>query len=190
MTDVRGKEKADYAATLTDYNESIDAIGRAIGVLREHEKSTAQAEFLQKVATLKRTPAEAKAAIQSYLQQPSLDDYSAPEAHAYEFQSGGIVNMLKKLQDDFEGERRALQQEEADNQHNYENEKQTLDDEIELGNQNIGRKNKRGAKAKADAAAAEAALIEETNQKAENVKTLAETKVDLSTKTKDHAAMM
>ena len=45
---------------------------------------------------------------------------SAPQANAYEFQSGGIVDMLEKLKDKFEDERTDLEKEESNARHAYE----------------------------------------------------------------------
>lgn len=44
-------------------------------------------------------------------------DYSAPEANAYEFQSGSIVDMLKKLQDQFREKLGESQKEEMNSKH-------------------------------------------------------------------------
>merc|ERR1719194_114871 len=45
---------------------------------------------------------------------------SAPQANAYEFQSGGVVDMLEKLKDKFEDERTDLEKEESNARHAYE----------------------------------------------------------------------
>ena len=50
-------------------------------------------------------PAEAKRAIDAFVQQSESLDVSAPEANAYEFQSSGVVEMLEKLLDKFIDER-------------------------------------------------------------------------------------
>ena len=64
------------------------------------------------VAALKQLsliPADAKKAIDAFLQAPSDDEglaVSAPEANAYEFQSSGVIEMLEKLLDKFIDERK------------------------------------------------------------------------------------
>ena len=45
---------------------------------------------------------------------------SAPQANAYEFQSGGVVEMLEKLKDKFEDLRSELEKEEMDAKHAYQ----------------------------------------------------------------------
>merc|ERR1719235_2064379 len=58
------------------------------------------------------------------------DDGAAPEANAYEFQSGGIVDMLKKLQDDFRKQAKQCDKEEMNSKHAYDMVMQDLTDSI------------------------------------------------------------
>merc|ERR1719316_1219115 len=44
---IREKEKADFTATLQDYSESIDALERAIAVLKKQSADRPQAELFQ-----------------------------------------------------------------------------------------------------------------------------------------------
>merc|ERR1719498_240054 len=129
-TEVRNKEKADYQTTHTDYSESIDAVSRALVVLKQqaHDRKQAGAALLQ-VTALKGVPASAKRVVEAFLQQ-SQDPLavSAPEANAYEFQSGGVVDMLEKLQDKFRDERTSLEREEMDAKHAFEQMAQDLTD--------------------------------------------------------------
>merc|ERR1719386_363080 len=67
---------------------------------------------------------------------------SAPEANAYEFQSGGIVDMLNKLKDKFKDEMVALEEEELNAKHAYEQLSQELHDSIENANAEIARRTK------------------------------------------------
>jgi len=115
-TKVRETEKADYDATHKDYSESIDALERAIAVIKKQDFTRAQAASLIQVSALKNMkmiPDEAKAAITAFIQRSSSDEeVSAPEAAGYEFQSSGIVEMLEKLLDKFISERTTLEKEE------------------------------------------------------------------------------
>ena len=63
--------------------------------------------------------------------EEDLLDGSAPQANAYEFQSGGIVDMLEKLKDKFEDERTDLEKEESNARHAYEMLIQDLTAQIE-----------------------------------------------------------
>merc|ERR1719235_12875 len=118
-TKVREIEKADYDATHKDYSESVDALERAIAVLKKQAHDRKQAALVQvsSLQDLSLIPAEAKRTIDAFLQQSlgSQEDglaVSAPEANAYEFQSSGVVEMLEKLLDKFIDERTTLEKEE------------------------------------------------------------------------------
>merc|ERR1719408_196014 len=72
---------------------------------------------LLQVASMARVPASVKRTIYAFLATDSevMQDplsVSAPQAHAYEFQSGGVVEMLGKLEDKFKDERNQLEKEE------------------------------------------------------------------------------
>merc|ERR1719352_2221399 len=122
-TNVREIEKTDYDALHKDYSESIDALTRAIAVLKKQDYDRKQASFAQ-VAALKNMnliPADAKKAIDLFLMQdPEGLAVSAPEANAYEFQSSGVIEMLEKLLDKFIDERTTLEKEEMNSKHAYD----------------------------------------------------------------------
>merc|ERR1719443_2671252 len=114
-TKVREIEKADYDATHKDYSESVDALERAIAVLKKQNYDRKQASLAQVAAlkSLNLIPKEAKHAIDLFFaQDPEGLAVSAPEANAYEFQSSGVVEMLEKLLDKFIDERTTLEKEE------------------------------------------------------------------------------
>merc|ERR1711943_184165 len=67
-TNVREIEKTDYDATHKNYSESVDALERAIAVLKKQAHDRKQAALLQ-LKTLNLIPAEAKKAIDVFLQQ-------------------------------------------------------------------------------------------------------------------------
>jgi len=119
-TKVREIENADYDKTHADYSESVDALERAIKVLKDKSVNTAQASLLQ-VKSLDMIPSSAKNAIQQFLQQdPEFLDQSPPEANAYEGQSAGIIEMLNKLLDKFVAERTQLEKDEMNAKHAYD----------------------------------------------------------------------
>merc|ERR1719446_765816 len=138
-TKVRDIEKADYDATHKDYSESIDALRRAIAVLKEQAYDRKQASLLQ-LSALKLMPEEAKRTIDAFLaQDPDAGaqdadvaslDVSAPQANAYDFQSHGIIEMLEKLLDKFVDELTTLEKEEMNSQHEFEMLVQDLTAEI------------------------------------------------------------
>merc|ERR1719428_2011799 len=127
-TKVREIEAADYEAAHKDYTESIDALERAIQVLKDSAdkvKSQGGGAFLQ-VAELKKLsliPEEAKKVIDQFFQDAdefSDDQPAAPEASAYEYQSHGIIDMLEKLLNKFVDELRDLEKEEGESKHAFD----------------------------------------------------------------------
>jgi len=113
-TAIREKERADFETTLKDYTESIDAMGRAIQVLKDKSATKKQAALLQ--LSMDSSLAETKKGIDSFLEEGAgadMDDEGAPKADGYKFQSGGIVSMLEGLQDKFVDERDELSKSEA-----------------------------------------------------------------------------
>jgi len=134
-TEVRELENADYLRTHKDYSESVDALERAIAVLKKQAYDRSQ-DALMQVKGAKFIPDSAKKVISAFLAQGSElgDDpmsVSAPEANAYEFQSQGVVDMLEKLHDKFEDERTDLEKEESNARHAYEMLVQDLTAQIE-----------------------------------------------------------
>merc|ERR1719253_1744281 len=118
-------------------------------------------------------------------------DVSAPQANAYEFQSGGVVDMLEKLQDKFQDERNQLEKEEMNAKHAFEMSVQDLVGQIEGATQvrdrHVGNKAQllqNAAEAKGDLSdtqasrAEDAKYLEELN--AQLLQNAAEAKGDLS----------
>jgi uncharacterized protein YoxC len=129
-TAMREKEAADYAATHAEYEESLDALDRALIVLKKQSADVPQGfmqddavALLQEVAKKKKVPASAKRTLLSFLALSSKQDplsVSAPQAKAYEFQSGGVVEMLENLMEKFMEEKRDLEKDEMGAKHAYD----------------------------------------------------------------------
>jgi len=107
---VRSIEKSQYDALHKDYSESVDAIERAIEVLKAKTADVKQASLVQlsHVQTLNLIPNQAKRAINQFLSlgaDPAGLEYASPEANAYEFQSQTVIDMLSKLLDEFSEKR-------------------------------------------------------------------------------------
>merc|ERR1719343_715958 len=157
-TKVRHIEKADYDALHTDYSESVDALDRAIAVLKKQAYDRPQASFAQlsELQGLSLIPDDAKKTIDLFLAQTSNDplDVSAPEAYGYEFQSHGVIEMLEKLLDKFIDERTALEKKEMNAKHAFDMLMQDLAAQIAQAKTDRGEKAETKAKkleAKADA---------------------------------------
>jgi prefoldin subunit 5 len=158
-TKVREIEKADYDATHKDYSESVDALQRAIAVLKKQAYDRAQKSSLAQVAALKDLsliPPSAKKIINAFLstEEDTAELEAAPEANAYEFQSHGIVEMLEKLEAKFVDERSTLEKEEMNSKHAYDMLMQDLKAQVAQATTDRGEKAEAKAKtlqAKADA---------------------------------------
>jgi hypothetical protein len=149
-TKLREEENAEYTKVNQDYNESFDALSRAIVVLKNNETKISAA-FIQ---TLIAKIPKAATALTSFLQQPQAATY------AYESQSGGIIELLKKLKKKFRDELAAVQKAEANQAHNYTLMKMNLDDEIANTQDAIATKTSEQAGANATASDAKRQLVD------------------------------
>merc|ERR1719324_818786 len=151
---VRAKDRADYEAMHKDYSESIDAIERAIAVLKKETADVPQAALLQ-LKTLSKhmslIPEDAQKAINTFLQQDPAqveENLEAglvagpPEANAYEFQSGGIIEMLEKLLDKFMDKRTTLEKEEMSSKSAFDVMVIDLKGQIKQAEQDLAEKKK------------------------------------------------
>jgi len=142
-TEVREKGHADFEALHKDYSESIDAIERAINVIKagpQGQVSLVQTS-LTKLTQLPKLPTHAKQVITAFLQrdsepmsalmQDAQEMIAAPEAAAFEGSSGGILQMIYDLESKFNDERDDLEKKEAEERHTYDMLAQELTDQIE-----------------------------------------------------------
>jgi len=188
-SDIREKEAYDYAATLADLNESLTAVDSAIGMLQKTSGDVPQA--LLQVAALKTLQPEGRSALMAYLQgaqraaQPMTEatdsqmkadglNYAAPEANAYESQSGGIIGMLEDLKKDFEGQIYELEKSELNARHGFDAVMQSLADSIENAEHEIGKKELDRADTSKALAVAQGELAQTQADLAEDEKYLAE----------------
>jgi len=135
--------KKDHKAFIdesTDYSESVDALDRALQVLSEKDGNIPGASMLQVSMNDKRMPAKAKSLISAFLGLDDADQFEPPEANAYESQSGGIIEMLKKLKDEFRAKLGQCQKEEMNRAHAVNMVQQDLDDSISNANKDIEEK--------------------------------------------------
>merc|ERR1719215_871915 len=199
-TEVRDQERRDYKATSADYMESLDALEGALATLKKRAKDIPQAEFAQvlmQVSSLRQVPASSKRALMAFIQQgqPDVEEmpdknlfYEAPEAYGYEFQSGGVIDILEKLKDEFETKKYDLDKEEMTNEHAFENIKQWLTDSIENANHEIDKKTKLRAQTEELKAGHEGDKSQTEADRAEDQKYLDETTGLCAQKTADFEA--
>merc|ERR1719171_1047494 len=119
-------------------------------------------------------PLSTKQALMSFIEQdqdPSAT-YSAPEANAYESQSGGIIDMLEKLKKQFKDQKTKLEEDEMNAQYAYEGIMQELTDNIENAEAEIARKTKVKAEREQDLADYQKDLAQTTADRDEDQKYL------------------
>merc|ERR1719352_1911904 len=165
-TEVRETEKADYDKTHADYAESIDALGRAIVALKKAMTSPAQAMMMiQTMVTTRRIPGSVKPLIAALMQAEDLDEVEQPTnppVAGYEAQSGGVVEMLEKLLEEFRGEISKLEKEEMETKHAYDLLALSLSDQIKVGEKEAAKKEKGLGEHKVANGEAKAALAQHT----------------------------
>jgi len=169
---VRGIEKADYDTTHKDYSESVDALERAIAVLKKQDTDRTQAALTQ-VAQAARIPAKARATVEAFLAEDDAGiGVSAPEANGYESRSGGIIEMLEKLLDEFIAERTNLEKEETNSKQAYDMLMQDLKSQLKQDNNDIEVSTETKAKKLEAQAKAEGDMGDTSDQMADDTKYL------------------
>lgn len=180
---VRNQQNADYKAQHLDFSESIDAIAKAIVVLKSRSADVAQS--LIQVRSSKLVPVEAKSVLTSFLQRDGAES-GAPEANAYEFQSGTVIDMLEKLQTKFEDQRLALEKEEMNAKANYEVLMQQLTDDIAEDKKSAAEKTAAKAGRLEDAAQAKGDKTVTETTKASDEKTLSDTNAECKARSEEY----
>jgi len=181
---IRAKEAADYDAQHADFSESIDALERAVQVLKAREADVPQS--LAQLRSAPWLPAKAKSVLASFLEMGAGAAYDAPpEANAYEFQSGGVVAMLEKLRHKFQDQLLDLQKAEMNAKSNFQALAQGLQDNIEYDTGSSKAKTASRAGRLEDAAKAKGDLEVTTKTKADDEKILLDTNTECDAKSKE-----
>jgi len=125
-TKIRAMEHADFLEDQTDYTQSVEQISLAVDTLKSEQGNVDQAAALLQVLKLPTLEAHEKKVIQSYLARSPEDidaenlAAGAPEAHAFESSSQGIVDLFEKMKDKFEGKVADNQKDEMEDKHGFE----------------------------------------------------------------------
>merc|ERR1719272_816946 len=112
--------------------------------------------------------------VSAFMAMMDSDDDSSqgpPEANAYEFQSGGIVDMLKKLQDDFRKQSKQCDKEESNSKHAYDMVMQDLTNSMSRANADIEAKSAEKEQKKGSIAENQGMLAATIKDKANDEKT-------------------
>merc|ERR1719335_2175788 len=172
--EVRNGQHAEYVKISTDYSESVDALERAIQTMESRNYNVPEAQaFLQKQAVAKPGMRRVLAA---FLQETQTQEVArgGPSVNAYEFQSGGIIELLNKFLTKFKGELEEVEREESNQSKNHDLMMIQLSDSIDYMKKEIEEKSVTKAKRSEDSARAKASLAATKKELAEDEKTLAD----------------
>jgi len=187
----REKDHADFIAEEQDFSESVDAIERALAILskQDYDRPAASAALVQ-VSSVQQLPDKARSLVSAFVSL--LDegkksplggmDYDAPEANAYEFQSGGVVALLKKLRDEFRSKLSDSQKEEMNAQHASDMVVNDLTDSVENAKKDAERRTQKKGQRIEKKSLEEKELKGTIAVKASDEQTLAETKTECNEK--------
>merc|ERR1719440_2249350 len=196
----RAKDHAAFVAESTDYGESLDALDRALVVMQKVNSNVPgtadSAVLLQLTSSESHLPAQAKTMVAAFMGMMGKDfmsdmqgqdplggmDYEAPEANAYDFQSGGIIAMLKKLRDEFRGKLGDCQKEEMNSKHADDMVVTDLNDLMENGEDTIAQKKETKAMKEEQAASDKKDLAATIETKKADEQTLKEMEVECKEK--------
>merc|ERR1719492_709696 len=147
-TTIREKEAADFVAAEGELVDTIDTLGRAIGILsKEMAKNPAAFAQMNTESTANLVKAlgvvldaaafssQDQTKLVALVQAQQTDDaddlaFGAPAAAAYRTHSTGILDVLEDLKEKAEGQLSDLRKAESNNRHNFEMLKQSLEDQV------------------------------------------------------------
>jgi hypothetical protein len=133
----RDSEHAQYANSHQDFSEAMDAVQRALVVLRSRQPDVKQALLEVRRASALAAPwprlaEDARKAVLLAAAAASANSGGraggAPQANAYEFQSGSVVELLEDLHERFHNERSALEKDETNRKYAHNLFMQKLED--------------------------------------------------------------
>merc|ERR1719265_2340868 len=170
---IRAKELADFSAVAKELTDVIDTIGRAISILER--EATAGASFaqmqgasgvLQALQTLQQAASmdtESVSKLTAFVQSSTAatdedEETGAPDAAAYENQSGGIIETMQGLLDKAHASLDDARKQEAESKHNHDLFKQALEDKVKVATRNLDAAKKGKAQAEEAKATAEGDL--------------------------------
>merc|ERR1719428_1326009 len=191
---IRAKEHADFVVVHTDYTEAMDAVERALQVLKggPGQSFVQVRESLLQLQAFTAVPSHAQKALNAYLRDAEPDMSLLEEASetkrarqqpkTYESSSGGVIDMVKKLGDKFKAERYELEKAEAKKQHASDMIVQDLTDSIERATTARDEKMSTKAQREKDKSSAEGDLADTIITLDENTKFLSDLSAECETK--------
>merc|ERR1719197_1502398 len=194
-TKIREMEHADFIKDQTDYTQSVEQISLAINTLKSEQGTVEQASAAMiQVAKLPTLNDKEKKVIQSYLARDPEDvdaenlAVAAPEAHAFESSSQGVVDLFEKMKDKFEGKVADTQKEEMEDKHGHEMMMADLENAKTTATNSREAKSEAKAKAHQSEADSKGALGDTTASRDADAKMLADMEATCSQKASDFEA--
>merc|ERR1719160_1571870 len=183
--ETRKSELADYKKTHAEYVENIADLQAALGKIKEmmaKAPGASAASLLQQMTQEPMMSSHTKNYLSAFIQERSGTDYaiaegldsSAPEAAAFETQSGGIVGMMEELEEKLIAEKAQIEKEEMNKQQAHDMMVQSLSSEIKMQTDAISLKTTQKKKAEEDAAKAKGDLADTEATLAEDEKYLSD----------------
>jgi predicted nucleic acid-binding Zn-ribbon protein len=178
---------ADWESSDDDAVKTLDAIKRAIEVLKARSADVPQAALAQ-LQTSRFVPDRAVRAVESLLElQGGADEVSSgpPQANAYEFQSQSVIDMLKKIASDITAKKNTDETEYLNANHNFERLMQQYSDNIDHQTNMLTRNQGLLREEKAALAETTIQLQTATKEKADFENILSSTTADCSMKSEE-----
>jgi len=198
-TEIRDKEHADFTAKDAEMAETIDMLGRAIGIIAKSVKGGSFAQIskdsvnqlvstLSVVAKASVVSADDAATLTSLVQDAQDDDFlsaSAPGAAAYETHSSSILDVLEDMKEKAVAMKNEAEKGEMKAQHSFEMLAASLKNEIAADEKELNAAKSTKATASEIKATAESDLLMTEKMLAEAKAYLADLSSDCQTKAAD-----
>jgi len=179
-TKLRKEENDEFVKTAEDLAESIQALEKAIEVVSAGAQDEEQASVLlqrMSVSVPKMT------SLLGMLQEEDEDQQpGAPAAAAYKSQSGGVLSLLRSLEEKFKKELDESQLVESNKAHHYDMEMQHLSDTVKALQVDLSQKKAEKGKTEAESAKAKGELIKTKAELTEDEKMQVEIQSTYQTK--------
>jgi hypothetical protein len=188
--DMRAQQHKDFEIAHTDYVVSLDDMAVALMKLKKMMKAhpggaaaLVQEEFKSLIGKKPRHKAlAAMLQFNSGLGDVGVD-VTAPEANAFETQSGGVVDMIEKLQEKMEDEKADLERAEMNEKHSFQMMTQSLTDQLSQMGQSRTQKAVQLKDKETKAGEAKGQLQDTQMSKSEDEKYLSDMKTECKVKT-------
>merc|ERR1719473_2153437 len=193
QSDQRAQDHDEFVKTHQELTESVDAVERAVETVSAGPGASLAQTSLLELSSKSLVPASARRIIASFLQRTDPEtalmqdamEVSAPEAHVFESQSGGVLDMVKGLGEKFEEQRDTLEKEEMNDKHAFDMMAQDLTDQIESATKNREKKSSFKSQRESDKADFSGELADTQATLAEDKKFLADMMAECEQKATD-----